>query len=63
MRHKKRSIIIAIDERARGMGDSYNLNLIDRNKISNLENMINSEIVTDVRVNFDMVKMWLKQFQ
>lgn len=63
MRHKKRSIIIGIDERARGMGETYNLNLIDRKRLSNLEKMINSEIKTDVKVNFDMVNSWLKQFE
>lgn len=63
MRHKKRSIIIAIDERARGMSESYNLNLIDRNNLQNLENMINSEIITDVNVNFDLVNQWLSQFK
>jgi polysaccharide pyruvyl transferase WcaK-like protein len=63
MRHKKRSIIVAIDERARGMGETYNLNLIDKTKLSMLENMINSDFITDVKVNFNMVNAWLKQFE
>ncbi|MEK3725228.1 polysaccharide pyruvyl transferase family protein [Paenibacillus sp. FSL H8-0034] len=63
MRHKKRSIIIAIDERARGMKETYNLNLVDRSELSNLENMINSDIVTEVNVNFDIVNKWLNQFK
>jgi polysaccharide pyruvyl transferase WcaK-like protein len=62
MRHKKRSIIIAIDERARGMSETYNLNLVDRNDLSKLEEMINSTIVTEVNVNFDLVNKWLNQF-
>jgi polysaccharide pyruvyl transferase WcaK-like protein len=63
MRFKKRSIIIAIDERARGMSESYNLNLVDRNNLSQLEKMINSDIITNVNVNFEIVKTWLKQFK
>ncbi|WP_226526476.1 polysaccharide pyruvyl transferase family protein [Metabacillus niabensis] len=63
MRHKKRSIIISIDERARGMNETYNLNIIDRSELNKLESMINSEIITDVNVNFDVVNEWLDQFE
>lgn len=62
MRNKKRSIIIAIDERARGMNETYNLNMIDRNGLHDLEAMIHSEIKTDVKVNFPVVEEWLSQF-
>jgi polysaccharide pyruvyl transferase WcaK-like protein len=62
MRHKKRSIIISIDERARGMSESFNINIIDRKNLVSLENMINSKIITDVNVDFSKVKKWLSQF-
>lgn len=62
MRHKKRSIIIAIDERAQGMSESYNLNTIHRDNFKNLEKMINSKIITDVNVNYNAVNEWLNQF-
>ncbi|MFJ5759888.1 polysaccharide pyruvyl transferase family protein [Neobacillus sp. NPDC093182] len=63
MRHKKRAIIIAIDERAQGMSETYNLNTIHRNDFNNLEQMINSEIITNVNVDFDKVNMWINQFK
>jgi polysaccharide pyruvyl transferase WcaK-like protein len=63
MRHKKRSIIIAIDERARGMSETYQLNLIERSGIGRLEAMIHSDIATSVNVNFDLVHAWLSQFK
>ncbi|RDW20412.1 polysaccharide pyruvyl transferase family protein [Oceanobacillus chungangensis] len=63
MRHRKRSIIISIDERARGMGETYNLNLVDREDIHNLDNMINSDFVTDIRLDFGLVEKWLNQFE
>ncbi|MFS0822746.1 polysaccharide pyruvyl transferase family protein [Bacillus sp. 1P02SD] len=63
MRHKKRSIIIAIDERARGMNESYNLNTIERNDLTNLDKMINSEIITNVNVNYDNINKWISQFK
>jgi polysaccharide pyruvyl transferase WcaK-like protein len=62
MQHKSRSIIIAIDERAHGMNQSYNLNIINRNNIHELENMINSEIDTNVNLNFERINNWKKQF-
>lgn len=62
MRHKKRAIIIAIDERAQGMSETYNLNTIQRKDFVNLEKIINSEIVTNVNVDFEKVNMWKKQF-
>lgn len=42
--------------------ETYNLNLIDREDLNNLEKMINAEFITDVQVNFDVVNQWLKQF-
>jgi polysaccharide pyruvyl transferase WcaK-like protein len=63
MRHKKRSIIISIDERASGMNETYNLNIIDRNELINLPKLINSELITDVNVDFDVVNEWLNQFK
>lgn len=62
MRSKKRAIIIAIDERARGMSETYNLNTIDRSDIYNLEKMINSEFSTEVNVDYKKVNEWLNQF-
>jgi len=62
MRKKIRSIIISIDERARGMEESYNLNIIERKNIQGLEGLINSEIKTNVNVNFEIVNKWLNQF-
>jgi polysaccharide pyruvyl transferase WcaK-like protein len=62
MRNKKRSIIIAIDERARGMNETYNLNTIERSDIHQLEKIIHTEIITNVNVNMDIVNKWLNQF-
>ncbi|MGG0845353.1 polysaccharide pyruvyl transferase family protein [Peribacillus simplex] len=63
MRNKKRSIIISIDERAQGMAETYNINTIHRDNFNQLENMINSEIITNVNVNYKMVNTWLNQFE
>lgn len=63
MRNKKRSIIISIDERAQGMAETYNINTIHRDNFNQLEKIINSEIITNVNVNYEMVNKWLNQFE
>ncbi|WP_064091685.1 polysaccharide pyruvyl transferase family protein [Rossellomorea aquimaris] len=64
MRHKKRSIIISIDERASGMSLSYNLNTIEREDLEkDLEKMINSNIKTEVKILSENIKDWKEQFK
>lgn len=63
MRHKKRAIIIGIDERARGMGETYNLNQLDRREMSQLETTIHSAITTDVKLDLKRINTWLQQFR
>ncbi len=63
MRHKKRSIIIAIDERARGINESNNLNCVDKNNLEALEPLIGSEFATDVKMDQAAIAEWKKQFK
>ncbi|WCF08714.1 polysaccharide pyruvyl transferase family protein [Paenibacillus thiaminolyticus] len=63
MRHKKRSIIIAVDERAKGMSETYALNTVDRTDLAGLEAMIHSEFATNVRMNLEAIQAWLDQFK
>ena len=63
MRHKKRAIIIAIDERAREINAKNNLNCIEQNDIDDkLESMINSEFETKINMPFDEIARWKAQF-
>jgi polysaccharide pyruvyl transferase WcaK-like protein len=63
MRHRKRSIIIAIDERAREINMANNLNCIDRSMISDcLEDMILSSFETKITMPFDEIARWKAQF-
>lgn len=64
MQHYCRTIIISIDERARDMDRTYNLQCIDRNDIEEkLEIAINSEIITRINIDMDKINMWKKQFE
>lgn len=62
IRHKKRAIIIAIDERARGINASNNLNCIEKEYIYNLEQYINSNIETNIKMPFEAIAQWKRQF-
>ena len=64
MRHKKRAIIIAIDERAREINRANNLNCIEQSEIpEKLESMIQSEFATNIVMPFENIKKWRSQFE
>lgn len=62
MRHKRRAIIIAIDERARGINESNNINCIEKSDIQSLDAMINSEFSTNIIMPFSEINRWKAQF-
>ncbi|MEH7356289.1 polysaccharide pyruvyl transferase family protein [Neobacillus drentensis] len=62
MKHKKRSIILIVDHRAREMNKSYNLNCLERDNIDDLHQMINSNFVTNPNINIEDIKKWKSQF-
>ena len=64
MRHKRRSIIIAIDERAREINKANNLICIEKNEIkSQLAMLINSSFPTKIVMNYDAINLWKEQFK
>ncbi len=62
MRHSVRSIIIAIDERARGINEANNMICIDKENITELDGLINSEFYTKIKMPFDRISQWKSQF-
>ena len=62
MRHKRRAIIISIDERARAINEKNHLNCIEKNDIHNLQGMINSSFSTSVVMDYDAINDWKSQF-
>jgi polysaccharide pyruvyl transferase WcaK-like protein len=62
MRHKKRTIIISIDERAREINKCNNLNCIEKSHIQKLDELINSEFTTEIRMPYDEINKWKNQF-
>lgn len=62
MRHKRRAIIIAIDERAREINKSNNLNCIEKDDLDKLPDLIDSEFETRIKMPFDEIERWKNQF-
>lgn len=62
MQHKVRSIILIVDNRARDMQKTYNINAIERDDVDRLEGMINSDFATDVKIDEEKINAWKSQF-
>lgn len=62
MQNFVRSIIIIIDNRARNMKKTYNLNTVERKNITELENFINSEFETKIKINQEGINKFKGQF-
>lgn len=63
LEHKKRTFILAIDNRVRSMKETYNLNSIERNDIELLEEMINKPFKTDLSISEKRIEEWMAQFE
>jgi polysaccharide pyruvyl transferase WcaK-like protein len=62
MNKKKRTVIILVDERMRNIHKSNNLNCIERENIDNLSDLLTSDIITNVYLDYDSINNWKKQF-
>ena len=62
MRHGRRAIIIAIDERARSINEKNHLNCIDCNHLEGLEGLVQSSFATQVKMDYESINLWKKQF-
>lgn len=62
MRHLKRSIILSIDERARSIHDSNNLNCLEINRLDKLSKYIKSSFPTTVKMDIESITRWKNQF-
>lgn len=63
MRHRRRSIIIVIDERAREINKANNLVCIEKDSIQkNLKHLIEDDFKTEIIMDFDAINKWKSQF-
>ena len=62
MRHGRRSIIIAVDERAREIDKANHINCIDVKNVKELPELINSEFETKIVMDYPAIDRWKSQF-
>jgi len=58
LQHKKRSIIIAVDNRALSFGRDFNLPIIDRNNIEELEEIINTQFQINIKLDKKAIELF-----
>lgn len=63
LRHKKRAIIISIDERAQSISADTGLITIEKDSLDGLPSLINSEFETKLNIPFDEITRWKEQFE
>ncbi|MBR6253318.1 MAG: polysaccharide pyruvyl transferase family protein [Clostridia bacterium] len=63
LQHKKRTIIIAVDNRTKDIKQSYNIISLDRDEIEKLDELINTDFETNIHINFDLINQWKMQFK
>ncbi|MUK29469.1 polysaccharide pyruvyl transferase family protein [Aliivibrio fischeri] len=62
LQNKVRTVIIGIDNRALEKSRDFNLMVLERKKIIELDKLINSEFVTDILLPIDNINKWKSQF-
>ena len=62
LRHKKRAIIISIDERAGAISKDTGLVTISKDEIDGLPSLIHSTFATRLNIPFDRIAAWKAQF-
>lgn len=63
MQKKRRSIILGIDNRALEKKKDFNLNVINRKDIDGLEDYLNSNIITEIKLDLNAIETWKNQFK
>lgn len=63
LRHKKRAIIISIDERAKGISADTGLITIEKDALDKLPSLINSKFETRLNIPFNEIARWKAQFE
>jgi polysaccharide pyruvyl transferase WcaK-like protein len=58
-----RSIIIGVDNRAEEKSKDFNLKVLSRDKIKQLDDIIKSEFATEISINEKNIQQWKNQFQ
>lgn len=59
----RRTIILAVDNRALEMGRDVGLNVVDRTSIAEIERMLTSTFRVRLEIDFESIETWRRQFR
>lgn len=62
LQHKRRTVIIGIDNRALELHRDFNIPVLNQSKIEKLPEIIDSDIKTNINLNVENIRFFLKQF-
>ncbi len=62
LQKKRRTIIIAIDNRSEEKSKDFNLKVLNRRNLDQIENIINEDFITNININQENINIWKKQF-
>lgn len=62
MQHRKRAIIIGVDNRAQEINKDYNINVLSRSRINELDDYVQQEFPTKVHIPLEAIRKWKSQF-
>lgn len=63
IQHKKRALILSIDNRAKEISKDIGLNISSRNDFVNIQKFIESEYITKLKIPFEDIEKWKGQFK
>ncbi|AQW57894.1 polysaccharide pyruvyl transferase family protein [Vibrio owensii] len=62
LQHKKRTLIIGVDNRAIEKKKDLNIPVLDRSGLSSLASLLNSNLVMDITIKSEQIEQWKRQF-
>ena len=63
LKHRCRTIILAVDNRAIEINKNYNIPILKREEIDRLEEKLNNELITDIKTPITNIEKWKNQFK
>lgn len=62
LQHRKRTLTVAIDHRITSMKEAYDINVIKRDELEKLPEILNSSLPTNIKLKRENIDSWLQQF-
>ena len=62
LQHKKRTLILSVDNRANEIAKDTNLPVISRDNLAAIASWINSKYETKIKIPVDNINQWKNQF-